>query len=53
MQDIIWKADSHAAFQKYPTFFMEPVGLLPCLQKPAIWPYPEPGESSSQIHILF
>jgi hypothetical protein len=33
--------------KKYPAFFMEPEGSLPCLQKPAIGPYPEPAESSS------
>jgi hypothetical protein len=26
---------------------MEPEGSLPCSQKPAIEPYPEPAESSS------
>jgi hypothetical protein len=26
---------------------MEPEGSLPCLQKPATGPYPEPAESSS------
>jgi hypothetical protein len=46
VQDIIWKADSHSACQKYP-FFMEPKGSLPYSQKPATGPYPEPAESSS------
>jgi hypothetical protein len=32
VQDIIWKADSHSAFQKYPILFMEPEGSLPCPQ---------------------
>jgi hypothetical protein len=32
--------------EKYP-FFMEPEGSLPCSQKPATGPYPEPAESSS------
>jgi hypothetical protein len=31
----------------YPTFFMEPEGSSPCLQKHATGPYPEPAESSS------
>jgi len=47
MQDIIWKADSHSACQNYPAFFMEPEGSLPCSQKPAMGPYPEPAEYSS------
>jgi hypothetical protein len=46
VQDIIWKAGGHSACEKYP-FFMEPEGSLPCLQKPAIGPYPEPAQSSS------
>jgi hypothetical protein len=33
--------------KKYPVFFMEPEGSLPCSQKPDIGPYPEPAESSS------
>jgi hypothetical protein len=33
--------------KKYPDFFMEPEGSLPCTQKPGIGPYPEPAESSS------
>jgi hypothetical protein len=33
--------------KKYPAFFMEPEGSLPCSQKPAIGPYHEPAESSS------
>jgi hypothetical protein len=32
--------------KKYPAFFMGPEGSLPCSQKPAIGPYPEPGKSS-------
>jgi hypothetical protein len=47
VQDIVSKADSHSAYQKYPAVFMEPQGSLPCSQKPAIGPYPEPDESSS------
>jgi hypothetical protein len=50
--DIIWKADCHSAFQKYPTFFMDPDGSLPCLQKTATGPYPEPAESSSPHRYL-
>jgi hypothetical protein len=33
--------------KKYPAFFMEPEGSLPCSQKPTTGPYPEPAESSS------
>jgi len=33
--------------KKYPAFFMEPEGLLRCLQEPATVPYPETAESSS------
>jgi hypothetical protein len=29
-----------------PAFFMAPEGSLPCLQKPATEPYPEPAESN-------
>jgi hypothetical protein len=32
--------------KKYPDFFMEPEGSLPCTQKSATGPYPEPDESS-------
>jgi hypothetical protein len=32
---------------------MEPEGSLPCSQKPAISPYPEPDETSPQLAILF
>jgi hypothetical protein len=32
---------------------MEPEGSLPCSQKPATGPYPDPDESSLQLHILF
>jgi hypothetical protein len=35
VQDIIWKADSHSVVKKYPAFFMEPEGSVPCSQKPA------------------
>jgi hypothetical protein len=52
VQDIIWKADSHSACQKYPAFFMEPEGSLPCSQKPAIGPYPEAAESSLPFRSL-
>jgi len=47
VQDIIWKA-----FKKYPAFFMEPEGSLPCSQKPATGPYPELAESSSPHRFL-
>jgi len=47
VQDIILKADSHSAHKKYPAFFMKPEGSLPCSQKHATGPYPEPAESSS------
>jgi hypothetical protein len=47
VQGIIWKADSHSAYQKISCFLMEPEGSLPCSQKPTIRPYPEPAESSS------
>jgi hypothetical protein len=43
VQNIFWKADRHSAFQKNPAFFMETEGSLPCSQKPAIGPYPEPS----------
>jgi hypothetical protein len=36
--------------KEYPTFFMEPDDSLPCSQKPATGPYPEPTESSS-LHL--
>jgi len=32
-----WIADCHSARQKYPAFFMEHEGSLPCSQKPAYW----------------
>jgi hypothetical protein len=47
VQDIILEADCHSAFKKYPAFFMNPEGSLPCSQKPVTGPYPEPAESSS------
>jgi hypothetical protein len=31
---------------KYPAFFMEPKGSLPCSKKPTIGPYPDPAKSS-------
>jgi len=47
VKDIIWKADCHSAFQKYPAAFMDPEGSSPCSQKSATGHYPEPAESSS------
>jgi len=32
---------------------METKGSLPCLQEPAIGPYPEPDKSSSHLTTLF
>jgi hypothetical protein len=52
MVDIIWKADSHSAFQKDPAFCREPEGSLLCSQKPTTGPYPEPAESSSPQVII-
>jgi hypothetical protein len=46
VQDIIWKADGHSACQKTSCLLIE---SLPCSQKPATGPYPEPAESSSPI----
>jgi hypothetical protein len=46
VQSIIWKADGHSLVKKI-SFFMETEGSLPCSQKPAAGPYPEPAESSS------
>jgi hypothetical protein len=42
VQNIIWKADCHASYEKKNPFFMEPDGSSPCSQKPATGPYPEP-----------
>jgi hypothetical protein len=47
VQVIIWKADSHSAYQKHIAFFMKLEGSLPCSQKPAFGTYPEPVESNS------
>jgi len=47
VQDIIWKADSHSACQKYPAFFVEPEGSLPYSQNPSTGPYSEPAEAGS------
>jgi hypothetical protein len=33
--------------KQQPIFFMEPEASLPCSQKPATGPYPEPAKSSS------
>jgi hypothetical protein len=38
--------------KQYPAFFMELEGSLPCSQKPATGPYPEPAESSSSHRSL-
>jgi hypothetical protein len=32
--------------------FMEPEDSLPCSQKPAIYPYPEPGKSSNLCPVI-
>jgi hypothetical protein len=53
VQNIIWKADCHSAYQKYPAFPMEPEGSSPCSQKPASAPYPEQAESSSLHRSLY
>jgi hypothetical protein len=53
VQDIIRNADCHSVCQKNRAFFMEPEGSLPCSQKPATGPYPEPAESSSPHRSLF
>jgi hypothetical protein len=52
VQDIILKAARHSACQKYPAFFMETESSLPCSQKPATEPYPEPAEFSSPHRYL-
>jgi hypothetical protein len=52
VQDIIWKADCHAARQKISRFFTEPEGSSPCSHVPATGPYPEPAESSSPHRFL-
>jgi len=38
------------SLSKNPAFFMEPEGSLPCSQKPTMWPYPEPAETSSPLN---
>jgi hypothetical protein len=42
VQDIVWNADSYSDLNN-----MEPEGSLPCSQKPATGPYPEPADFSS------
>jgi hypothetical protein len=39
--------------EEEPAFFMEPEISLPCSQKPATGPHPEPAESSSPHWYLF
>jgi hypothetical protein len=46
VKDIIWKLIVTQLIKKYPAFFMELESSLPCSQKPATGPYPEPAESS-------
>jgi len=36
---ILFERLSGSAYQKYPAFFMEPVGSSPCSQKPTTGPY--------------
>jgi len=36
-----------------PVFLYKTEGSLPCSQRPATCPYPEPDESNPQPHILF
>jgi hypothetical protein len=38
--------------KKYPAFFMEPEGLLPCSQKPTTGPHPQPADSISSHGFL-
>jgi hypothetical protein len=47
VQDIISKAECYSACQKMSCFLLELEGSLPCSQKPATGPYPEPAEFSS------
>jgi hypothetical protein len=46
VQDSLWKADSHSACETTARF-MKPEVSLPCSQKPATAPYPEPAEPIS------
>jgi hypothetical protein len=46
VQNIIWKANSHSAYQIYTALFVEPGGSSPCSQKPAPEAYPDPAEFS-------
>jgi hypothetical protein len=50
---LYWESNSHSASQGIPPSFMEPEGLLPCLQQPATSPYPEPDASNPHFLILF
>jgi hypothetical protein len=45
VQNIIWKSVTQPV-KKYPAFFMESEGSLPCSQKTATGPYPESAEFS-------
>jgi hypothetical protein len=47
VQDVFQKLIVTQLLKQYPTFFMEPEGSLPCSQKPATGPYPDPAKSSS------
>jgi len=48
-----WEADSRSDRQKISPNFMEPLGSIRHSQRPAISPYPDPDESSTQRKTLF